>query len=48
MKFEGLIPLTSVGVQSSTMTCLICRNKSLSKHRIMIYPMSKMVYSKIM
>ena len=32
MKFEGLTPHSSVGVQTKLMTCLIYQNKSVSKH----------------
>ena len=32
MKFEGLTPHSSVGVQTKLMTCLIHQNKSVSKH----------------
>jgi len=32
MKFEGLTPQTSVGVQTKLMTSLIYQNKSVSKH----------------
>jgi len=30
MKFEGLTPHSSVGVQTKLMTCLIYQNKSVS------------------
>ena len=32
MKFEGLTPHSSVGVQTKLMICLIHQNKSVSKH----------------
>jgi len=32
MKFEGLTPHSSVGVQTKLMTCSIHQNKSVSKH----------------
>ena len=32
MKFEGLTPHSSVGVQTKLITCLIYQNKSVSKH----------------
>jgi len=32
MKFEGLTPHSSVGVQTKLMTCLIHQNKSVSNH----------------
>jgi len=31
MKFEGLTPHSSVGVQTKLVTCLIHQNKSVSK-----------------
>jgi len=36
MKFEGLTPHSSVGVQTKLMTCLIYQNKSVSKHHLEI------------
>jgi len=32
MKFEGLTPHSSVGVQTKLMICLIHQNKSVSNH----------------